>query len=290
MSEPSGMRWWIPPPAPDETLRSVLERAAALYHWEPGQLWQALNGEGATVAGTIDQPSCLALIRIGQALGMPAARLRQHRVPDVAWRLDPAARRAVCPICWELPTPQQEGLPELRSWTHVLRTHCPIHDTPLCLPVARHHAGTDSTKLAALTSDDLEVLSLIETFGTTLEQSLFFGASWPAPWRCGPIQARRLLVEVSSYNGEGAGHPLIANVAPSATLTSFIHGGRHLLQGGVAQDWEWFRSIADPAIRRAALWTAAWMTIPDLPQRLSPGWGMDLANRSGRLAAVGETH
>src|SRR5690606_17808087 len=72
MSEPSGMRWWIPPPAPDETLRSVLERAAALYRWEPGELWRALNGQGARDAGTIDTPSSKGLMLLGRALGLPA--------------------------------------------------------------------------------------------------------------------------------------------------------------------------------------------------------------------------
>ena len=78
MSSPAGMRWWIPPPAADETLRSVLERAAALYHWEPQMLWRALNGDNLESSGSIDQPSCHALVRLGQALGMPALGLRQH--------------------------------------------------------------------------------------------------------------------------------------------------------------------------------------------------------------------
>ena len=275
MSSPAGMRWWIPPPAADETLRSVLERAAALYHWEPQMLWRALNGDNLESSGSIDQPSCHALVRLGQALGMPALGLRQHCVPDVPWRLDPMARHAVCPICWDDAVMGDNEQAELRSWTHVLRTRCPIHEAPLCLPVSRHHAGTDATKLAALAAEDLEVLSLIERFGTVLEQSLFFGAPWPSDWRGGAWAARQLLVKVSSYDGEGSGHALIANVAPSEALTPFIHGGRHLSVGGGRQDWERFRRISDPAIRRAALWAVAWMRIPGLPQRLSPGWGMD---------------
>lgn len=270
MSTLAGMRWWISPPAPDETLRSVLERAAAFYHWEPERLWQELNSGDLGASGTIDQPSSRALIRLGQALGMSAVQLRQHRVPDAAWRLDPAARRAICPICWELPAP--DGQPELRSWTRVLRTRCPTHDAPLCLPVSRHHAGTDASKLEVLTPEDREVLRLIETFGTAVEASLFFGTPWPANWRCDVREARRLLVEVSTYTGEGSGHALIANVSPSATLTPFIHGWRHLLSGEGRRDWEWFRQVVDPAVRRAALWAVAWELVPDLPGHLSPGW------------------
>ena len=36
--------------------------------------------------------------------------------------------------------------------------------------------------------------------------------------------------------------------------------------------WEAFRSIADPAVRRAALWIGAWAFMPDLAPEMNPGW------------------
>ncbi len=272
MSEPSGMRWWIPPPAPDETLRSVLERAAALYHWEPGQLWQALNGEGAAGAGTIDAPSSKGLVLLGRALGLPARQLREHLVDDAPWRLDPNARQAVCPICWEQAA-SGDPQPELRGWTHVLRTWCPRHGAPLCLPVSRNHSGLDHRHVTMLTDEDREILSLIDSFGATLERALFFGEPWPAHWQGCPQSARQRLLQVTFRRSDGTDSPLLANVAPGETLAPFVRCGRHVHAGG-ENTWEHFRGINDPAIRRAALWVVAWMSIPGLPASLSPGWGI----------------
>jgi hypothetical protein len=288
MSNSAAMRWWIAPPAPAETLRSVLARAAGLYHWEPQMLWRALNVDDLESCGSVDQPSCRAMVRIGTALGLPVADLRPHRVCDAPWRLAPDARQAMCPVCWEQAVARDEATTELRSWTHVLRTRCPIHQAPLCLPVSRRHAGTDAGQLAALSVQDWDVLALIERFGAALERSLFFGAPWPAGWRCSAQAARRLLVEATLYRGEETGFPLVANVAPSEALSPFVHGGRHRIAATAGrQDWSHFRKIADPATRRAALWATAWMVIPGLAQSLCPGWGMEapLGLRRGSATA-----
>lgn len=268
------MRWWIFPPAPEETLRSILARAAALYQWEPQMLWRELN-EGADEADSdVDSPSCSALLRLARALGVSAARLRDHRVSNVPWRLEASARRAVCPVCWESGEGRPEAQIELRSWTHVLRTQCPMHGVPLCLPAGRSHSGVRAHHVAALTTEDNAVLQLIERFGLVLERALFFGGPWPIEWRGSPKRVRQLLIDVTIPD-EAAGYALIAMVSPSSGLEAFVRNGRHLPFGTPRRDWERFRRIADPAIRRAALWIAGWMTIPDLPQSMAPGWDMD---------------
>src|SRR5690606_13500627 len=183
------------------------------------------------------------------------------------------ARQAVCPICWEQAA-SGDPQPELRGWTHVLRTCCPRHGAPLCLPVSRSRAGLDHRDVAGLTGEDHEVLRLIDGFGATLERALFFGDPWPTHWQGCPQSARQRLLQVTFYPSDGTNFPLLASVAPSESLAPFVHCGRHLHGEAGKRDWDGFRRLADPAIRRAALWIVAWMTIPDLPQRMSPGWGI----------------
>ena len=174
-----GMRWWISPPAPEETLRSILERAAALYQREPQTLWRELNESADGADNDVDSPSCTALLRLARTLGVPAIRLRDHRVSDVPWRLEASARRAVCPVCWESGEGRPEAQVELRSWTHVLRTQCPIHGAPLCLPASRGHCGVRTHHIAVRADDEKAVLHLIERNGTVLDEDLFFGGPWP---------------------------------------------------------------------------------------------------------------
>ena len=89
------LRWWVSPPVPDESLRSLLGRVADLYESEPGELWSRLNAGDPQAAGEIDDPSCAALLRMGQALGVPggdgqpgrlleAVRSEEHAVGELA--------------------------------------------------------------------------------------------------------------------------------------------------------------------------------------------------------------
>ena len=83
------LRWWVSPPGPDESLRSLLGRVADLYESEPGELWSRLNAGDPQAAGEVDDPSCAALHRMAQALGVPGASLQAHRSTRrlACWRL-----------------------------------------------------------------------------------------------------------------------------------------------------------------------------------------------------------
>lgn len=267
-------RWWIPPPGSDESLRSVLSRAAALYECMPGQLWASLNQDDAQPCGDIDSPSCPALLRIAQALGARAVELLPHRLADEPWRLLPDVRQCFCPACWN--EDLRAGRPRTlrRAWSHVLRIRCQTHGLPLCLAQGTWATSTSpyNYQIPKFTPEEQGVLDLIESFGTALEQSLFFGSPWPEGWRGTPQAVRSLLGALSFNQDSRRNFPPIRNVEASGGLSSVICYPRHMQEPLKGSPWEAFRAIANPGIRRAALWVAAWNVVPDLPAASSPGW------------------
>ena len=268
------LRWWVSPPGPDESLRSLLGRVADLYESEPGELWSRLNAGDPQAAGEVDDPSCAALHRMAQALGVPGASLQAHRLHETPGLLAPAARTAICPCCWAEDDAAARPRSYRRAWAHVLRTVCPVHRVHLVIPRDRRQPDltTAQAQQAALTPDDLQILALIDRFGATLEAALCEGAAWPADWQGSAVSARQALVQVSFNSGGVRGPPVIANVCPSPTLASLVHGPLHHRGPGEAADWEAFRRLADPCVRRAALWVVAWQVVPHLKEFNSPGW------------------
>jgi|GEM_PF-4813681 len=124
-------RWWIQPPMLDESLRSVLNRAAALYGRTSAQLWASLNSDDPRPTGDVESPSSAALRRMATAIGMPASELLAHRQPDTPWLLAPHARNVCCPMCWDEDRARGEPCSIRRGWNRLLRTTYPQHGCPL---------------------------------------------------------------------------------------------------------------------------------------------------------------
>lgn len=280
-------RWWISPPGLDESLRSVLNRAAALYECTPGELWASLNQDDPEPSGDVDDPSCAAMLRMSRALGVPSMILHSHRSPDAPWRIKPDAGRSFCPECWNADLAC--GRPRMlrRSWGHVLRTRCSIHGAPLLLaPETWARSSLRPThSVRNLTPDEDRILDLIEEFGTTLEQSLYFKAPWPATWMSSAFGARSLLVSVSFNLGSTRDFALSRSVYAKGDLSELVYGPRRMLDPLRGPPWDAFRSIGDPAIRRAALWITAWNSIPALPEELSPGISIERPSNRQRVSS-----
>ena len=270
---PHETRWWIQPPGPDESLRSVLGRAAALYECSPDDLWGSLNRDAAEVCGDVEDPSCAAMCRMARTLGVAPKVLRAHRSPDAPWRLAPDSGAGYCPECWNEDI--RSGRPRMlrRSWRHVLRTHCPLHRLPLQL--ARDTWATGSIRThypsCTFTSDERQTLDLIEDFGVTLEKSLYFREPWPSGWGASPAGARSLITSVSFNLGRTRDFAPSHCVYARGNLSDLVHGPRRMLDPLRQPEWEAFRALGNPAVRRAAIWIAAWALIPDLPEKFSPG-------------------
>lgn len=266
-------RWWIPPPGPDESLRSTLNRAAVFYKRAPERLWESLNQHDSRTNGSIDAPSCIALRRMASALGVSARYLSEHREIDTPWRVPAALGRSYCPLCWNRDIADGHPLRMFRSWNNLLCTRCPKHNFPLS------YAPTDwATKdrpggypIPNLTARDWAILDLIETFGRALEQSLFFGAPWPEGWQDTPHAARAVLILVNWSQASIRDFAATNGVQPESDgLWALVRGIRYRQEPPTRLCWETFRSLTDPAHRRAALWLAAWEFIPGLPNELAP--------------------
>lgn len=272
--EASNQRWWIRPPMPDESLRSVLNRAAALYERTSEQIWECLNGDDPRPTGDVESPSCAALRRMAAAIGVSAFELLAHRQPDAPWLLAPQARNVYCPMCWNEDRIRGEPCSIRRGWNQLLRATCPHHGYPLRLAPEQWAtlSLTHPFQVPQFSEREQRILDLIEYFGQTLEQSLYFGQPWPVGWQGNPQIARQTLLEVSFNVNTIRDFPLIKRVQASGGLAGFIRGPLHQQDPVRKLQWEAFREMADPALRRAAIWATAWAVMPDLPLDLSPGW------------------
>lgn len=272
--EPALQRWWIQPPLPDETLRSVVNRAAELYECPPTRLWECLNWDDPQPFGEVESPSVETLRRMAAAIGMRAPDLSAHRLPHAPWLLAPLADEVYCPMCWDEDQRRGDPLWTRRSWRRVLCTRCPTHDCALHLR-PEHRAKWSAPRaldLPALAEHEQRILELIGAFGETLERSLYAGEPWPEDLRGSPHIARQMLLKVSFNMNTVRDLPLTKCVQTSGNMARYIHGPLHNQEPIKVLRWDAYRKIADPAIRRASLWITAWELMRERPDDLSPGW------------------
>jgi hypothetical protein len=260
------VRWWVAPPGSDESLGSVVARAAAFFECEPKWLWANLLGGRADI--DMDDPPAGVLVRLAGAIGIAARNLQGHRLADAPWLLARDARTAYCPLCWA----EQGGeAPAMRrAWHGCLQTICSLHGAPLM--AWRTRKRPPEWNPDALNQTDRDILELIDHFSTRLEACLFRGEPWPSDWKGNALAARTMLLRVSFNYEAHPQHPPASDVVATTALRPFIHGPIHALKSKKRLRWEDFREIADPSVRRAALWLVAWRTIPDLDERFRPGW------------------
>ena len=276
MSEvkPSCQRWWIQPPMHDETLGSLVNRAAALYEFPPKRLWECLNENDPRPCGEVESPSFAALSRMAAAIGMPASDLLAHRLPDAPWLLAPLAEGVYCPACWIEDQRRGDPLWIRRGWRRILRTMCLAHDSPLRLTPESWAARSRALDLCLpdFTQHEQRILDLIASFGEALDRSLYGGEPWPRHLNGNPHIARQLLLAVSFNMNKIRDMSLNKCVQTSGNLARYIHGPLHLQEPVKKLRWDVYREIADPAIRRASLWVTAWELMRERPDDLSPGW------------------
>lgn len=285
--EPAHQRWWIQPPMPDETLRSVVNRAAALYECPSTRLWEYLNWGDPQPYEVIDSPSLHVLRRMASAIGVHPSELSARRLPNAPWVLAPEADEVYCPLCWADDRDRGEPLWFRRDWRRVLRTRCRVHGFPLLLCPEQRTSWSHvrELQLPDLPTCEQQILELIASFGESLERSLYEGAPWPSNLHGNPHAARQLLIAASFNMNEVRDIPLTKCIQPSDNLAMYVRGPSHLQEPVKKLRWEKYRKIADPSIRRAGLWIAAWALMRERPDELSPGLGR-LPPEMERLAQV----
>ena len=128
------MRFFIDRPQPDESLSSVIERAAAFYHMEPGELGVSLLGPEAWTKNPgrdWDNPGIAVVSALGSAFDMCMVELQKHCITDGPAVLRPGQRRSYCPSCIEEDRLAGKSPYFRRSWARVYMTICSKHRCPL---------------------------------------------------------------------------------------------------------------------------------------------------------------
>ncbi|WP_354012161.1 TniQ family protein [Dyella japonica] len=284
----TGTRWFVPGPGPDETLWSVVGRAAAFYDTHANALWAGLHGEELDTSGTPDHPSAAALQRVGRALGVSAASLRDHLLDTGPRWLNREARRAFCPACWMEDHAAGRPFGYRRTWARVFATRCTMHNQPLQYAHALEGADTDWVTALVLShqsegraatrrpsGSDGELLDWIDGLARALDDVYFNASPWPSIWLLDRFTAEQRLLESCRGQPVGSDALSIDRVMVPPTLRRFVHTRCALVAAMKTPRWDDLQSLADPGARRAAIWLLGWQLLPDLPERYCPLWPPD---------------
>ena len=285
-------RWFIERPFADESLESVFERAYHAYKGialaREGWLVEMCKDLGSRSGGL----SSRALVRVANAIGVPPVDLHKAILPDAPHLLSPAHRRAYCRACWIEDDRADRPRYFRRAWARALTFRCATHDEPLrAAPRPMQPLGDIPLPLdrPVYGGEELEVLRLVDSFSEQLAQSLFNAVPWPRMWRLDPIRARNLVGRSVSN--------LRSVPSPCPAQYAWLGGGPDPVcqyrfrpvdstRGSV---WESYRQLASPASRRAAVWLAAWIVVPELAVDLRPSnLGDQVLNQDVSRIAIAE--
>lgn len=265
------VRWWIPGPGPDESLRSIVERADQQYGGEREGLRQELMPSATpwhVTASGIDALTARELQHLARTIGVAPRTLFAHRLSDHPMLLLATERRAFCPACWH--DDRRAGRPTTfrRAWAGVFCVSCPSHELPLQWAQPGQRKVAEQSMFAAhmpTSRRGRRVLALIEIFARSMEEGLRGRAGWPSGWRGNAVSARALLMRSVVNLGCLLEHPPFVNVAPLPDLAHWIAAPRRRIDPLQSSPWDAVRVLGPPAWRRAAFWMTACYVIPNLP-------------------------
>lgn len=256
--ESGTVRWWIPGPGDDESLRSITERAERLYGGHGDKFRSRLIPRTALSA---NEASCLDLLPsheiylMARAIGVKPKALFPHRLLDEPLLLMESERRAYCPECWI--EDRSAGRPPAfrRRWAGLFVLRCEIHGGPLHW--CSSHLAPDAVARAPVrqpNTEERQALAFIDAFAFRLEQSLRGLSGWPPGWRGNVYNARALLMRCVVNLGCVLEHPPYANFAMPPELDAFARPPLRRVEPLRDAPWDCVRSMGPPAWRRAALW------------------------------------
>lgn len=272
-------------PQPDETISSVLARAAMFWDVER---WVLLESLGVTTTDW-DHPSEPALQGLAEAIGVRASVLQALTVASDQGILPVDRRIAYCPSCWAEDVAQGRAPYCRRAWASCAAIACPVHATPLyawdvdvrgerrplpALEAARQRSETWHADLAHAQTPGLHRdLQPLAAFAQTAQAALDGDIPWPAGWR-GDRPTGLALVRLLTTNPAPFPDRLVLDRLLPVAGDSRRFAGHRRASASVSSDTgtAWL-AFGDPAIRRTAWWLLARTLVvgwPPLPIRGAP--------------------
>lgn len=278
-----GIHVAIDGPAADETLSSLLDRAASFWGTDRSALAAAL-AYGADDDDP-DAPSPAALAALSDATGFPRERLQERVIATGPGWLRPEQRIAYCPRCWAEDA-EQGRAPYFRCrWARCTALGCDRHD---CLLYAwevdaqgrrQLPPSGRSTRLEAMwradlvhaeRSADLRALHTLTSFADRAHVVLHGADAWPVGWR-GNAAAGRALTQLLTTNPAPFPERLAMDrLVPDSGDSRWFAGHRRASRSTVRDEPGPVRRLGDPALRRTAWWLVARTVVvgwPPLPVR-----------------------
>jgi hypothetical protein len=268
-------RWWITGPEPDESLRSLIERAVNLYGSEGNDYRPHLSRHATPYGVSLDGLDTLSVhdvLAVARTVGVRPRDLFMHRLTDHPALLEEHERRAFCPRCWQ--NDMHQGRPPTfrRAWSGIFTLQCAIHAVPLHwapnLPAGE--VPLSILRLTPATKVGKETLTLIHGFARRLGDALYDHAPWPPSWRGSAFSARALLMRSTTNLGCLPEHLPLSSISADPDLREFVGVPLHRNDPLQASPWEGVRRLGPPAWRRAAFWMVAWYVIPQLAMTFRP--------------------
>lgn len=266
----SSVRAAIGPPASDETISSVLDRAANFWGIDRPSLLAAV---GASSCGEDDDaPSPITLGAIAEMTGFPPASLAPLTVPDSAQQLQTGHRGGYCPRCWADDVAQQREPYFRRSWASCAALACDLHGNLLYAwevdngglrrppPVMRYpDEGIWLSDLAhAASAINACLLKPLLAFARHANAALNDAAAWPIEWRGTPETGRALIRLLTNNPAPYSEHLAMDRLVPEGPDARWFSGHRRASKGGVVDSPVTpLHQMADPAIRRTLWWLLA---------------------------------
>jgi hypothetical protein len=264
--ERSPIRWWIPGPGHDESLRSIVERAEKLYGTFGDAFRQCLPERPTPSSDIPEGLSALSgrhLCVLADMIGVSPVSLFAHRLPDHPLLLHESERRAYCPKCWKDDRSTGRPFAFRRSWARVFSVTCDVHGVPLHWAPHSFPVQPERASLQPKRKDSVRILMAITQLAHCMEAVLQGSESWPNHWRGDAKIARAILMRAVVNLCLMTESPPYENVVVPDDLQRFISTPRRRLEPLNGAPWEVVRALGPPAWRRAALLIVA--------RRLMPG-------------------
>ncbi|AVP97200.1 hypothetical protein C7S18_08325 [Ahniella affigens] len=279
----------IAPPAPDETISSVLDRAACLMGTSREALLAAIELPDAGDGRDLDDALLPLAAEIARALCWDR-EWHPPAPPVPTRRLAASARNAFCAHCWVEDLATARGTYFRTTWLDAMVPWCARHQTPLDTMLSRYPERR-RTILVASEAATAEHRKEAESLRNRLDGSVDGAAQeaariacelgrhlplhdepvppWPNGWRGNAALAQLLLKTALDRLSVGTDLPVHAVLWPDAGAGRwggvFRVGkaiGRSVRADGLGPH---FCAIADPAVRRAALYFVALALVPNTP-------------------------